>query len=78
VIASEGGGTRELVVDGETGFLVAQKSPERLAEKIEKLLNDAGLRAKMGLMGKQMIQREFSIERMTSEHIRLYERLARS
>lgn len=76
VIASEGGGTRELVVDGETGFLVPQKSPDRLAEKIEELLDDAGLRAKMGLMGKQMIQREFSIERMTSEHIQLYERLA--
>lgn len=76
VIASEGGGTRELVVDGETGFLVPQKSPERLAERIEELLDDAGLRAKMGLMGTQMIEREFSIERMTSEHVRLYERLA--
>jgi glycosyltransferase involved in cell wall biosynthesis len=77
VIATDGGGTREIVIDGETGFLVPQKSPERVAETIDKLLNDDELRRNMGLMGKQMIQREFNIHRMTSEHVELYEKLAR-
>lgn len=76
VVAAEGGGTRELVSDGETGFLVPRRSPERLAEKIDELLDDAELRENMGLRGKRKIEAEFSSERMTREHIELYERLA--
>jgi glycosyltransferase involved in cell wall biosynthesis len=76
VVATDGGGTGELVVDGETGFLVPQKSPERLAEKIDALLNDEALRRNMGLMGKRRIQNEFNVDSMRSEHMRLYDKLA--
>lgn len=77
VIATDGGGTRELVIDGETGFLVPQKSPERLAEKIDDLLNDDELRQNMGIMAKERIHGEFNIDRMTSEHAKLYDKLVR-
>ena len=77
VIATDGGATRELVIDGETGFLVPQKSPERLAETIEDLLNDDELRKNMGIMAKKRIQTEFDIDRMTREHAKLYDKLAR-
>lgn len=77
VIATDGGATRELVIDGETGFLVPQKSPERLAEKIEALLDNAELRKKMGIRSRERIEQEFNIGKMTSEHAGLYEKLAR-
>jgi glycosyltransferase involved in cell wall biosynthesis len=76
VVATEGGGTGELVIDGETGFLVPKRSPDRMAEKIEELLGNDELRETMGRLGKERIQGEFSIERMRSEHTALYEKLA--
>jgi glycosyltransferase involved in cell wall biosynthesis len=75
VIATDGGGTRELVADGVTGYLVPQKSPELLAERIEHLLGDDGLREKMGIEGRERILREFNIGRMVEEHSSLYEEL---
>ena len=38
VVATDGGGTRELVVDGQTGFLVRQSDPPALAAAIEHLV----------------------------------------
>ncbi len=77
VITTEGGGTGELVIDGETGYLIPQKSPDQLAERIERLLNDDGLRESMGARGRERIQDEFSIDKMVNGHTRLYERLLR-
>ncbi len=52
VIATDGGGTKEIVDDGVTGFLIGQSDPVQLASKIEMLLNDQGLRTEMGEKGK--------------------------
>ena len=72
VIATEGGGTKEIVEDMETGFLVDQSNPEQLAEKIEILLNDAGLRTEMGVKGKARVSQLFSIETMTKKYVEIY------
>jgi len=76
VIATEGGGTNELVVNGETGFIIAQKSPDLLAEKIDYLLNDENLRHIMGENGRKRIQKEFNIDKMIRRHMKLYRKLA--
>jgi glycosyltransferase involved in cell wall biosynthesis len=77
VIATDGGGTKELVIDGETGFLIPQKSPDLLAEKIDYLLNNKNLRKNMGEKGRERIQKEFHIDKMINEHIKLYIKVAR-
>ena len=76
VVAAEGGGTSELVVDGETGFIVPQRSPRIMAEKIELLLDDAFLRDRMGARGRERIKSEFNIEKMAAAHMELYRKLA--
>ena len=48
VIASEVGGLAFVVRDGVTGFHVPERDPQALAAKIELLLNDAPLRARLG------------------------------
>lgn len=48
IVATVTGGTEELVSDGENGFYVDQKSPEDLAEKLEKLIGDDAMRKKFG------------------------------
>src|SRR5262249_55432592 len=48
VIATDVGGTPELVIDGKTGLLVERGDPLALARALERLLGDAGLRAIRG------------------------------
>lgn len=72
VVATEGGGTNEIVVDGETGFLIAPSSPAIMAEKINTLLNDELLRNSFGQAGRRRIEQEFSIKKMADEYIKAY------
>jgi glycosyltransferase involved in cell wall biosynthesis len=51
VVAIDVGGNRDAVVEGETGFLVPERSPEAFAQPIIRLLRDEPLRAKMGDAG---------------------------
>ncbi len=48
VIASEVGGLAFLVRDGETGFHVPDRDPQALANKLQVVVNDAVLRARLG------------------------------
>ncbi|HEY6503111.1 MAG TPA: glycosyltransferase [Chitinophagaceae bacterium] len=75
VIASKGGGTEELVTDGENGYLVNQKSPDEIIEKMEILMQNPELAATMGCKGRQWIKDHFEISRMTTEYISLYKKL---
>lgn len=43
VVATDAGGTRELVIDGETGLLVPMKKPQRLAQAIVAALENKDL-----------------------------------
>jgi glycosyltransferase involved in cell wall biosynthesis len=72
VVAASGGATHELVIDGTTGFLVSPGDVFDLAEKIELLLNDNELSKKMGDLGRERLKKEFSIEKLTSNTIALY------
>ena len=48
IVASDIGGLRDIVVDGETGFLVTPDDREALAAAIQRLISDEGLRARLG------------------------------
>jgi glycosyltransferase involved in cell wall biosynthesis len=52
VVATRAGGTPEVVIDGETGVLVAPENPRALAEGIDRLLSDRALAKRFGLAGK--------------------------
>lgn len=72
VVASDGGGTNELIIDSETGFLVQVQNEEHLAEKIEYLLQHPRIAIEMGEKGKKRIEKHFSIKKMTEQTIQLY------
>lgn len=72
VVATFGGGTNEIVMDNETGFLINPSNPEELADKLGILLNNADLRTNMGLAGKKRIINEFSVEKMVRNYTDLY------
>jgi glycosyltransferase involved in cell wall biosynthesis len=77
VIASREGGTQELVVDGETGFLVDQKRPDQIVEKMDLLMKNPGLAKAMGQNGLQRIKKHFDISRMTERYIEVYNKYGR-
>jgi glycosyltransferase involved in cell wall biosynthesis len=58
----------EIIINGETGFLIEPNNPDQLAEKLILLLNDENLMQKMGEAGKKRVERLFTwdkvIERM--------------
>jgi glycosyltransferase involved in cell wall biosynthesis len=72
VIATNGGGTNEIITNDITGFLITQKNQIDLSEKITNLLNDKNLRIKIGKNSKEYIKNEFNINKMRNEFINLY------
>jgi glycosyltransferase involved in cell wall biosynthesis len=58
VIATDSGGTKELVLNNITGFLVPPGDPVTLSERISQLLDDVELATKMGMEGKKRIEEE--------------------
>jgi len=73
VVASHVGGNPELVVEGETGYLVPPTSPSALSTSIVELLGDEGLRARMGAAGRKRVKALFSLSAMVEQYERLYD-----
>jgi glycosyltransferase involved in cell wall biosynthesis len=72
VIATNIGGSPDQVSEGITGFLVPPGDPEALAEKLELLIRDPGLRARLGAAGPERIAKHFSVEGMVEAIQRIY------
>jgi glycosyltransferase involved in cell wall biosynthesis len=76
VVATRAGGIPEVVVDGETGFLVAPRDHDAMARAIVSLLKDEALRRRMGEAGRARARVRFSAERMVQDTLRVYQRVA--
>ena len=72
VVTTDAGGTRELVLDGQTGYIVPQGDVDGLAHAIIKLINDAALRQRMGHAGRERVEDEFSFRRRLQRIEALY------
>jgi len=89
VVASAVGGINDVVVHGETGYLVGfeaisaenafPKEPGKfasdLAERINCLVADVGLRSVMGQRGRERVVEKFSWEAVAAEALKIYRRL---
>ena len=73
-VATTAGGIPEVVVDGETGFLVPPRDPQALADRLVRLLKDPAMRARMGEAGLARARERFTVERMVEETNAVYER----
>jgi glycosyltransferase involved in cell wall biosynthesis len=75
VVATDVGGVREAIVEGETGYVVASGDDEQMAQRlIQVLANDENARA-MGLRGKAMVAQKFSSEHHLRNTLELYDEL---
>jgi glycosyltransferase involved in cell wall biosynthesis len=77
IVATTAGGIPEVVVDGDTGFLVPPRDHRAMADALVKLLKDAGLRKRMGHAGLLRARKKFSADRMVQETLKVYTRVAK-
>ena len=74
VVATDVGGVSEVVIPEKTGLIIPSSEPSALYNALTRLIQDKGLREKMGNTGKERVK-EFSIEKMAKETENLYHRL---
>ena len=74
IIANDIDGASDVVVNGETGFLVAPHQPQAMAERILTLLNDETLCNKMGYVAQQRSD-HYSLQNMFEKVESLYKEL---
>src|SRR5260370_13810237 len=74
VIATRSGGLSDIVVDGETGFLVPPGDHQALREATRCLLDDPAQRERMGKMAKQRVV-EFQAKSVVSRIEQVYQEL---
>lgn len=75
VVATEVGGTNEVVVEGETGFMVPPNDSEKLAEAIRRVLQDDSLRKSMGEKGRTRVEEHFTFEAQAAAYWELFQKL---
>jgi len=73
VVATSFGGCPEVVRDGVNGFVANPYDVPAFAERIAQLLRDPALRAEMGQAGHDLLNKHFTIERLTQEFMEEYE-----
>ena len=75
VVATRVIGSEEVVVDGETGFLVPSRDAAALSAAIGRLLEDPDLRRRFGEAGRRRFETLFTHERMTAATAAVYDEL---
>ncbi len=73
IIGSRTGGIPEMIVHGETGWLVLPENPEGLAEALAQAIGDKALRASYGQAGRKRCECLFSLEVHTANALRMYD-----
>lgn len=72
VIATDSGGTKELIVDGKSGFIIQPFNIEALTERINYLLDHQAVRLEMGHKSRKQIKDKFSIDRFINSFQNIY------
>jgi glycosyltransferase involved in cell wall biosynthesis len=77
-VATTAGGIPEVMVDGETGFLVPPRDHRAMAQRIVQLLKDDALRARMGAAALRRARERFTVEKMVKGTAAVYEEVVRA
>jgi len=74
-VATDVGGTNEIISDGENGFLVGSEKPDLAAKRIVGLLGDQIRARTMGAAARMTIEQRFSAENMVNRMVNHYDAL---
>lgn len=76
VVSTTVGSIPDVVIDGETGYVVPPRDGRTLADRIALLLSDAGLRSRLGANGRALVEGSYSIDKMLDRMEAVYQSLA--
>ena len=75
VVTTDSPGCREIVRDGVNGILVPVRDSTAVAQALKKLIESPDLRKKMGKNGRELVVREFSLDKVNRETLAIYKEL---
>jgi glycosyltransferase involved in cell wall biosynthesis len=78
VVATRVGGVPDVVRDGEDGFLVDAGATDDLGDRLEQLVRDPELRARMGERGRERVLPRYAVDRLVHDVDQLYRSLLAS
>ncbi|MFC2143822.1 glycosyltransferase family 4 protein, partial [Candidatus Aenigmatarchaeota archaeon] len=77
-VATDVGGTSEIIEDGVSGLLIPPNNTRALMDKVNTVLSDKKLSQKLSINGKNKIEKDFNTKKIINEHIKFYERVIES
>lgn len=75
IITTNSVGCKETVIDGKNGFIVPIKSPQEIADRIERFVLDPSIIVPMGVASRSLAEQEFSIDIVIKKHLQIYQEL---
>lgn len=75
-LATDVGGTREMVIDGKTGILAPAKDVEAMYDGLHKILRDDELRVRLSTNAYTFVRNEFGWEHSVAPILRAYQELS--
>lgn len=75
VVITDVADNKEWVKDGENGYLIPVKSPQKLAEKVIYLLQRDNLRKEMGEKGREMVELKNSYKKEMGKMEKIYKKI---
>lgn len=75
IVTTDVPGCRDIVSHGENGLLVPTRQVAPLADALGRLIRDGDLRRSMGARGRERVLKEFSLNTIAAEVLRLYAEL---
>lgn len=78
IITCDTVGCKDTVIEGVNGFMVDPQSPQQVAEKLDILLSEEGLRRRMGQESRKIAEREYDVKKIADSHIEIYNEMFNS
>ena len=75
MVTTDAPGCRDAIIPDETGLLTPVRNAEKLADALQWLIEHPQERAAMGRAGRALAEREFAIEKIVDQHLRIYREL---
>ena len=75
IITTDVPGCRDAIIHNDTGICVPPKNVPKLSSAIEYLINNPNIALEMGVRGRNFAEENFSIDKVVSAHIAIYENL---
>lgn len=75
VVSTDVGGVRDILEDGEAGFVIKKENIETYIDKLRLLVEDSSLRRKFSIFGEQNVMEKFSYQRLVNDMSSYYKSL---